>query len=276
MAQALGKLLREEGFPVVCIASRTMTHAEAAAAFIGPEIRPVSYSGLIPLASRILMAVPDSAISDVSDMIARAGITGGIALHTCGTLGPEALSGLMERGVACGTLHPLQTVADAQQGVHSLRGCAFAIDGDEQAIDWATHIVTCLRGEVLRIPQDRRPLYHAAAVMASNYVVGLMHAAQQLMNMAGVDEKTALRALAPLLRSTVENVTQNGPAKALTGPIERGDSITVAAHTRALAAAPQQIQDLYRAAGLQVLEIAHTRGLPASAVSAIEEVLRGD
>ena len=51
--------------------------------------------------------------------------------------------------------------------------------GDDQAIGWATQIVTRLRGEVLRIPQSSRPLYHAAAVMASNYVVGLMDAAQQ-------------------------------------------------------------------------------------------------
>jgi predicted short-subunit dehydrogenase-like oxidoreductase (DUF2520 family) len=276
MAQALGKLLRAEGFPVVCVASRTMAHAGAAAVFIGPGVQPVTYSGLLPLAARILIAVPDAAIPDVSDRIANAGMVGGIALHTCGTLGPEALSGLMQKGVSCGTLHPLQTVADAQQGVRSLRGCAFAIDGDDQAIDWATQIVTHLQGEVLRIPQESRPLYHAAAVMASNYVVGLMDAAQQLMKMAGVDEKTALRALAPLLRSTVENVLGNGAKNSLTGPIERGDSNTVAAHRRALAAAPEQIHDLYRAAGLQVLEIARTRGLPASTVSAIEEALRGD
>jgi predicted short-subunit dehydrogenase-like oxidoreductase (DUF2520 family) len=231
---------------------------------------------MVPLASRILMAVPDAAISEVSDRIATAGMGGGIALHTCGTLGPEALSRLRKKGVSCGTLHPLQTVVDAQQGARSLRGCAFAIDGDNRAIDWATQIVTHLQGEVLRIPQESRPLYHAAAVMASNYVVGLMDAAQQLMKMAGVDEKTALRALAPLLRSTVDNVIRNGAANSLTGPIERGDSSTVAAHRRALAAAPEQIQDLYRAAGLQVLEIACTRGLPASAVSAIEEALRGD
>ena len=276
MAQALGKLLRVEGSPVACVASRTMAHAGAAAVFIGPGVQPVSYSGLVGLASRILIAVPDAAVSEVSDQIAKAGMKGGIALHTCGTLGPDALSALGKKGVSCGTLHPLQTVADAQQGLRSLRGCAYVIDGEERAIGWATQIVTLLSGEVLRIPKESRPLYHAAAVMASNYVVGLMDAAQQLMKMAGVDEKAAMGALAPLLRSTVENILQNGPAQSLTGPIERGDSSTVAAHQRALVAAPEQIQDLYRAAGLQVLEIARKRGLPASAVSTIEKALRGD
>ena len=276
VAQAMGRLLLDRGFPVSCIASRDAERASAAAMFLGRGVRAVGYCEIAQHTRRILIAVPDSAVADVSNLIADAGIRGGIALHTCGTKGPDALQRLMDRGVSCGTIHPLQTIVNAEQGVRALCGCAFAVDGDGPAIRWAEEIAAKFEGEVLRVPPELRPLYHAGAVMASNYLVGLIGAAQHLMEMAGVRREGSLRALAPLLRATLENVLQQGPVAALTGPIERGDSETVAAHLLALGTAPEQIQLLYRAAGLEVLEIALARGLAADAAASIEQELRGN
>ena len=274
VAQAMGRLLLERGFPVNCIASRDPERAFAAATFIGAGVHAVGYGEMARHARRILIAVPDSAVTVVSNLIADAGIRGGIALHTCGTQGSDVLRRLMDHGVSCGTIHPLQTIVNAEQGVGALRGCAFAVDGDAPAIRWAEEIAAKFEGEVLRIPQHLRPLYHAGAVMASNYLVGLVGAAQHLMEMAGVGREGSLRALAPLLRTTLENILKQGPLAALTGPIERGDSETVAAHLRALGTAPEQIQHLYRAAGLEVLQMALARGLAASPASSIERELR--
>ena len=276
VAQAMGRLLLECGFPVNCIASRDPKQAFAAATFIGGDVRPVGYREIALHARRILIAVPDCAVTNVSNLIADAGIRGGIALHTCGTQGPDALRRLMEHGVSCGTIHPLQTIVNAEQGIGALLGCAFAVDGDGPAIRWAEEIAAKFEGEVLHIPQELRPLYHAGAVMASNYLVGLVDAAQHLMEMAGVGREGSLRALAPLLRATLENILRQGPAAALTGPIERGDTETVAAHLRALSTAPEQIQHLYRAAGLEVLQMALDRGLAAAPASSIERELRGN
>jgi len=128
---------------------------------------------------------------------------------------------------------------------------------------------------VLNIRGQARPLYHAAAVMASNHLVALIDAAQGLLSeAAGVDRETALRALAPLVRSSVSNVLNHGPGAALTGPVERGDGATVAAHLQALAATP--VADLYRAAGLHTLDLARRKGLDAGAAQRIEKVLRGN
>ncbi len=276
VAQAMGRLLLECGFPVCCIGSRNRERASTAAAFIGGGVHAVGYGDIARHARRILIAVPDSAVADVSNLIADAGIGGGIALHTCGTQGPDALRRLMNYGVSCGTIHPLQTIVNAEQGVGALRGCAFAVDGDGPALGWAKEIAAKFEGEALRIPQELRPLYHAGAVMASNYLVGLVGAAQYLMEMAGVGREGSLRALAPLLRTTLENILKQGPLAALTGPIERGDVETVAAHIRALSTAPEQIGQLYRAAGLEVLEIALAAGLTAGAAASIKRELRGN
>jgi predicted short-subunit dehydrogenase-like oxidoreductase (DUF2520 family) len=274
IAQALGRLLREHGQPVVAVASRDPSHAKAAGVFIGGSVEVVSYLGLPERASRILIAVSDSAIHQVASILAGAGMSRGVALHTCGTIGPEGLEPLARVGVSCGTLHPLQTVATAEQGLEALPGAAFAIDGDSEARLWAEEIAGLLNGLPLRIPAGRRPYYHAAAVMASNYVVGLIDAAVILMGTAGVEEEEALRAIGPLAQATVKNALALGPVKALTGPIERGDTETVAAHLKALTEAPTSVRDLYRAAGLHVVELARRRGLAEADARRLEALLR--
>jgi predicted short-subunit dehydrogenase-like oxidoreductase (DUF2520 family) len=267
VAQALGRLLYEAGEPVSAIASRTSDHAKAAAAFIGPAVESCSCPDLARRVSRVLVCVPDASI----EAVARA-LDGfeGIALHTAGARGPEALAALEARGVACGVLHPLQTIAGPDEGVSALAGIAFAVWGDEAALRWAERIAAIAGGRILRIDPASRPLYHAAAVMASNYVVSMLSAAQTLMEAAGVGADEARAALAPLARTSLENALRLGPAAALTGPIERGDLATVAAHLKALAAAPERIQNLYRAAGLEALAIA---GLDAARTAAMAKAL---
>jgi len=275
VAQALGRLLRERGEPVTAVASRDPAHAAAAARFVGGRAQPVTYAELPTRAGRILVAVSDDAITQVARILAENGMRQGIALHTGGALGPEALEPLAAAGVSCGVLHPLQTVATPEQGLAVLPDCAFAIDGDPPALTWAERIAGLLGGEILRIPPEKKVFYHAAAVMASNYVAGLTEAAVMLMGAAGVDEKTALRAIGPLLKASASNAVRLGPAAALTGPVQRGDIATVAAHLEALERAPQAVGDLYRAAGLQVLALARRRGLDEREAQQIERLLSG-
>jgi predicted short-subunit dehydrogenase-like oxidoreductase (DUF2520 family) len=274
MGQALGRLLRERGESIAAVASRNPERAERAAIFVGGGARAVCYAEIPRHALHILVAVPDDAIGDVACTLAEAGMCSGTALHTCGARGAEALDALAAAGVACGTLHPLQTVASPEEGVRALPGVAFAIDGAPEATAWAEHLAAVLNGLVLRIGAASRPLYHAAAVMASNYFVALMATAVMLMIEAGVEEATAQRALEPLARTSLENAFRLGPAAALTGPIARGDAKTVRGHLAALKEAPAAAATLYRAAGLATLEIARRKGLADIPAGAIEELLQ--
>jgi predicted short-subunit dehydrogenase-like oxidoreductase (DUF2520 family) len=270
VAQALGRLLGDRGEPVVAVAGRDPARAEAAAAFIGSGVEAVRLEELSARAGRILVAVADVALPAVAETLARAGFRDGVALHTCGARGPEALAPIEHAGL----LHPLQTIASPEQGVAALPGSAFAVSGDAAAVEWARSIVALLAGTPLEIAPERLPLYHAAAVMASNYVHALTDAAVILMVSAGLEAGTALAALAPLIRSSAENSIALGPDRALTGPIERGDEETVRRHLRALACGPPEVGALYRAAGLQVLGIARRRGLGEAAAGRIESLLR--
>src|SRR5262245_39581991 len=109
VAQALGRCLHGCGQPVFGVASRSREHAEAAARFIGAGVRAVDVSELPANVSRVLVAVRDEGIQPVAELLARSGMSGGIALHTCGAAGSDALKPLQNAGVACGVLHPLQT-----------------------------------------------------------------------------------------------------------------------------------------------------------------------
>jgi predicted short-subunit dehydrogenase-like oxidoreductase (DUF2520 family) len=268
VGRAIGRLLKERGEPVVSVASRDGGRAREAAEFIGPGVTAGDYRNLAGV-GRVLIAVADDAIEEVAGLVGKPRA----ALHTCGTKGPEALEALRSRGVSCGTIHPLQTFGDARRGTELWEGIAFAVSGEDAAREWAERIVGLAGGRVLRIAAEHRTLYHAAAVMAGNYTVALMAAGRTLLTAAGIEPGEALAALGPLARTSLENALRDGPEGALTGPIERGDAGTVQAHLEALAES-RCLRELYKAAGIQALELARKKGLGGAQAAAIEDILR--
>ena len=275
LAQALGRALLQCGEPVVCVAGRDPLRTRLAADFMGPAVEPVEFGELPARASRLLIAVSDFAILPVASALAASAGGDEIALHTCGAKGLEDLQPLRLLGVACGTLHPLQTICSAEQGAAAVRGAAFGIAGDEAALVWAQQIVERLEGHALTIGLAERPLYHAAAVMASNYLAVLIDAAESMLSAAtGSSADAARHALAPLIREAVDNVLERGPAAALTGPIERGDIETLRLHLAAFSSVAPSIQSLYRSAGLHTVELAQRKGLAESAAEEMKAILR--
>jgi predicted short-subunit dehydrogenase-like oxidoreductase (DUF2520 family) len=274
MAQALARLLVERGQPLVAIAGRSKERTAQAVDFAGGGVAALSLAELPRRASRVLIAVSDQAIPEVAAALAGAGMSAGVALHTSGANGPEALARLAEAGASCGVWHPLQTVPSPGQGCANLPGASFAVAGEGEAARWALELTALLSGTALRIRPEHMPLYHAAAVMASNYVVALVDAAAKLMQAAGVGEAEALRALAPLTTASAAAAFAHGPARALTGPIARGDTATVERHLAALAAAPFAVGNLYRAAGLHTVALARRAALQEPAAAALKEILK--
>jgi predicted short-subunit dehydrogenase-like oxidoreductase (DUF2520 family) len=198
----------------------------------------------------------------------------GGALHTCGAKRPQALAVLENQGVSCGALHPIQPFASAEQGAASVVGSSFGIDGNPEALRWASSIVALMGGRSLRISPQHRGLYHAAAVMASSYIAALIYAAVAILAAAGVERSTALMALAPLVRTSGENSLDLGPVEALTGPIQRGDNATVLAHLEDLRSLPDPVRRLYCSAGELVVQMVSLRGLQDAKAAEIQEMLR--
>lgn len=220
----------------------------------------------------VLLAVPDRALPEVAYDLARMGPTppGCVVLHLSGAISTDVLAPLHNAGYAVGSLHPLQAVADAWISGDRLIGSAFAIAGEPLAMAAARRIVQALDGLPLVIPPALRPLYHAAAVMVSNYTIALVSMGARLLMDAGVPERDAVPALLPLLQGTVSNIEHLGVPAALTGPIPRGDTDTIRLH---LARLSDRDRVLYCGLGLEMLDLARNAGLDPDRAGEIESLL---
>jgi predicted short-subunit dehydrogenase-like oxidoreductase (DUF2520 family) len=279
VAQALGRLMVAAGEPVAAVAARNRARAEEAARFIGVSGRPIDVVALdeVPrVATHVLIAVSDQGIEPVAAALASAGLEDGVAVHTCGARGADALSALASHGVACGMVHPLQTVMSRDQGIIGLPAAWFGLCGDRAAVAWGEQIaesVTGGRGRALYIRPDRLSYYHAGAVMGSNAVMAVLDVALILIEHAGVSPDDARHGIAPLARTSLDNALISGPQAALTGPVARGDAATVAAHADALRHVDPAVRGLYLAVSTHLLQLARQRGLPEANLRALQDAL---
>ena len=258
VARTFARLFSRKG--AVHIVSRDRVRADAAAADVSPKVHAATYDQFPERASRAFIAVTDEAIVKVAAVLCEHPLIR-IALHTSGCKDVEALSPLSSRGVSCGAVHPLQTITGEPDDVDSLCGAAFAISGSGEAFDWAQSIAALAGGEPLLLSPGARAVYHAASVFASNYITACISAGEELLATAGVLAEQSRRALRRLAETAVRNACDDGPEKALTGPIARGDAETVGAHLHAIEGHPT-LDSFYRAAGQQALELSERRGLP--------------
>jgi predicted short-subunit dehydrogenase-like oxidoreductase (DUF2520 family) len=237
----------------------------------GAEYR-VGPHPLPPGTSMVILAVPDSALAEVAHDLANAGPAppACVALHLAGAISTEVLAPLHAQQYAVGSLHPLQAIADPWHSGDRLIGAAYALAGEPAAIAAGRRLVSALGGLPLIIAPTKRQIYHASAVVASNYLIALLAFAVRLMMEAGVSEHDSLSALLPLVHGTLENLEQLGVSAALTGPIARGDADTVRLH---LARLSDSDRTLYCRLGLELLRVARGAGLDAAKAAQLELLL---
>ena len=183
----------------------------------------------------VLLCVPDAAIPEAA---------GSVGARLVGhTSGATPLSALGERSSF--GFHPLQTVTGPDT---AFSGCGCAVAGSTpEALALAQRLAEALGMEPFEIADEARAAYHAAASIASNFLVTLEAAAEAVAGGAGIAPEQARRLLAPLVRTTVANWERLGPEGALTGPVARGDEVTVARQRRAVEAAAPDLLPLFDA-----------------------------
>jgi predicted short-subunit dehydrogenase-like oxidoreductase (DUF2520 family) len=262
LGTALGVLLRQAGYEIAAICSRTKRGAQAAASLIG-EGKVVGDPGLAAMgADLVLLAVPDREIPSVAIQVAAGGALqrGAVVAHLAGGLPARILSGVDAAGGHRGSMHPLQSFADVDTAIRMIPETFFFLEGDREAVEVLRSVVIALEGKPVPIDSESKALYHAGAAAASNYFVTLVDFAKSLLVQAGVPSDEALPALQPLVRGTLANLEHVGLPAALTGPIARGDVGTVRRHLAALRVAPGDVLRLYRELGRKTVELARKKG----------------
>jgi predicted short-subunit dehydrogenase-like oxidoreductase (DUF2520 family) len=248
---ALALALARSGWRVVAIASRRIASAEALAELV-PGARACLAQELVASCRLIFLALPDGALAAFAE--AQPWRAEQAVVHTSGALGLDALAAARTRGALVGCLHPLQAFPAGPPAPERLRGATCGIEGPPPLAALLRALVVELGARPLALDGVRRAPYHAAAVFASNYAIALLEAASEAWRAAGLPEAAAREALSALLAGAVENARALPLARALSGPVARGDADTVARHLDALAPTPE-LASLYRALGARLLRL---------------------
>ncbi len=290
---ALGKHLAAAGYRPAGFASRSISSARQAAESAGaPDSCFENPWDAAKRADIVFITTPDGAIRPAFTAIAENGgfAENTIVLHCSGALSSAELT-LAEASdlpvgempeLMTGSIHPLQSFAARETG-NPFENIMMAVEGDAGAVETARSIAKDLGARPFTIRTDGKILYHAAAVVASNYLVTLMNLAIELMAASGLSASEAFEILTPLIKGTLANIKTTGIPDALTGPIARGDVDIVEKHVQAIRSLSdkkdrhkaEELADYYIKNGIETIKIARAKGtLPEAAAEQLLKIFR--
>lgn len=279
LGTALAIALRSRGYRIEALLARHLGNAKRAARLINPDALALSSAQFdrLPRSELFLITTPDDLIAEAASRLARAVAQNGrglTALHASGALSSATLHSLKDAGFDTGSMHPLVSVSDALAGAEGLSSAFYCIEGDVKARQLARKLVRDLGGQSFSISARDKALYHAAAVIASGHTVALFDVATEMLVRCGLTGQRARSVLMPLLRSTVENLSAQEPAHAITGTFARADAATVERHLDALRSTGlHDALAVYVLLGERSLELAARAGARPGAVRKIAAAL---
>jgi predicted short-subunit dehydrogenase-like oxidoreductase (DUF2520 family) len=258
VATALAGALRLGGVPVLGLWARRAAPARAAGSTAGVAAFSSAPPDLLLETEVVILAVRDQAVTETAQMLVGTGLVNKrhVLLQCAGAISAEeALAPVAGQVAGIATLHPLTAIADGKLAMRALKGTVFGVEGDEAGRAMAGRLVAAMSGIVLALDSAQMASYHAAAALASNYLVAAIDAAAAVLAGAGIAPDKAAQALIPLAEGALRNIAANGTIGGLTGPIRRGDLATVARHLDAIRDRPE-VLEIYRALARRAVDIA--------------------
>lgn len=248
---AVGYFLRKAGYTISAVASRTVASINQGLPYTGGNPY-TNYSDAASQAECIFITTSDDVIFSVCEKITAEGSIkpGKKVVHMSGVGGLNLLESARNAGAKTASIHPLQSFADIDSAIKNIPGSTFGITSDEEIKEWSVEIVKVFGGIPFFVSDSDKPLYHAAACFASNYLTTLIHIVEDIYKSLGLNREEAIRAIWPLIIGTIRNIESNGTVNALTGPISRGDIGTIQKHLHALQNKLPNYLDLYKLLGI--------------------------
>jgi predicted short-subunit dehydrogenase-like oxidoreductase (DUF2520 family) len=269
---SLGKFFVQGGVPVTGYYSRHRGSAEEAAAFTGTKAYDTP-DQLVQDSDALFLTVPDGAISQVFETLRQLDLTGKQICHCSGALSAQdAFPGIGDTGAHGYSIHPLFPISSKTLAYRELPGAFFCLEGDGPQLGQWKALLEGLGPQVQIISAEAKVRYHAACAISSNLMCALVEESLELLTTCGFTKESALSALSPLIRSNLAHVVEVGPVAALTGPVERDDTATVAKHLACFST--EEERTLYRAATQKLVSIARQRH-PERSYQTMNEVLEG-
>lgn len=226
---SLGKYFVEHQISVSGYYSRTLQSAMEAAEFT----KTTYYSTLKELVTDsevLFITVSDSAIRSVWDQLKTLHISDKMICHCSGVLSSQIFSDIAEYQCLGYSIHPLLAVSSKLHSYQELSNAIFTIEGQEEGLLDMKKLIEDCGNQVIEIFPQEKIRYHAAAVLSSNLVLGLIETAIEELMTCGFSKEEAKQALLPLVCGNVEHLKSQSIEEALTGPVERCDIKTVEQH----------------------------------------------
>ncbi len=255
-ALAIG--LNSRGYPVVAVSSRSKASADKLAQSIEGCRAVDSNQAVADAADLVFITTPDGIIPQVAAEVKWHEKQS--VVHCSGADSTETLEPARKLGAQAGAFHPLQTFASVEQAIENIPGSTFALEAEEPLLTTLKEMTTALNGDCIVLKAEDKVLYHAAAVIACNYLVTLVKLATDLWQTFDVPTNQAAKALLPLLRGTINNIENVGIPQCLTGPLARGDAGTIKKHITALEKSAPAVLPTYRELGRQTIPVALAKG----------------
>lgn len=260
LGQALVRALHEQSYAIHSVFNRNPSIAE-----VMDDELDASFSGAFPeevhqLGDIIFICVSDDAITGVAERLAEKqwDFSGKTVAHCSGNEPSDLLDSLKESGAHTAAFHPLQTF-NRNSTPDVFDDIYISLEGDEQAVQLLEKIVKRLDAHPLRLTPKAKSYLHAAAVMASNYLITLLNLSGEIADLGGINEHEARKALQTLVKTTVENGSSANLSEVLSGPVARGDTQTIARHLELLEQ-NHRLKALYQQLGEETVRIAREKG----------------
>jgi predicted short-subunit dehydrogenase-like oxidoreductase (DUF2520 family) len=247
----LVRALHHAGVEVTGLADKAPVYAQQLADSLGLCDVVRAPARVAERAETVFLAVPDTAIAQAA---ANLEVSAGQAVvHTSGAFDVTPLMAAQERGAATGVFHPLQAFSPGAPA-DRFAGIAVGVDAEQPLFGRLGRLAQRLGASHFVLRGVDRARYHAAAVFASNYLVALHVAAARVWQEAGLPGDAARSALVALSRGALESLSAHDLARALTGPLTRGDTATISRHLHALTTDPDS-HALYRALARELMRL---------------------
>jgi predicted short-subunit dehydrogenase-like oxidoreductase (DUF2520 family) len=250
---SLGKYFAENKIALSGYYSKSEISARNAAEFTDSFFYG-NLSDLLNNSKIIFITTTDSAISQIWEQLKALHVHDKIICHCSGVLSSEIFSDISAYNCSGFSVHPLLAINSRHNSYKELSNALFTIEGSDQvAKDELTTLLRSCGNKVVSIKPEDKPRYHAAAVMASNLVLGLAQTAAEELEQCGFTRNEALEALSPFMQANIAHLSEQTPEEALTGPVERADLTTVETHLEKLGGDNREI---YRLLSKKALELA--------------------
>ena len=269
---SLGRYFKENGYFVTGYYSRSRKSAEEAADFTGSRYYP-GLADLVRDSDTLFLTVPDGAIGKVWDDMLDLPIENKNICHCSGSISSTVFFDAEEKGASAYSIHPIYAINDKKKSYKELEKAYFSMEGSDNHLKQMKKLFQSFGNKVIVISKDKKSLYHCAAVTVSNHIAALADLGISMLIECGFQREEAKEALAPLLEGNARSVAMLGPEKALTGPVERGDTLTVEGHLRALKDVGEKQELIYRLLSDRLIEIAHKKH-PDRDYEPLEKIIR--